>query len=122
MSVRAFAPIPRLPPPGGRSARARRELVLRHGERRQRRVRVLERPRRDPRIDRRLELRAKALEVEVGELRLLLGVRVDPRRERRDVDLRLRVRARAAAFVDSMRAAFARAPAFACSPFQRLAW
>ena len=71
---------------------ARRELVLRHRERRQRRVRVLQRPGRDPGVDGGLELLAEALEVEVRQLRLLLGVGVDPLREGRHVDLRLGVR------------------------------
>ena len=71
---------------------ARLELVLRHRERRRGRVRVLERPGRDPGVDGGLELRAEALEVEVGELGLLQGVGVDPLREGRHVDLGLGVR------------------------------
>ena len=72
--------------------RSSSELVLGHGERRQRRVGVLERSRGDPGVDGRLELRAEARKVEVGQLGLLLRVRVDPLRERRHVDLGLRVR------------------------------
>ena len=73
-------------------------------------------------MDRRLELGSEAPEVEVGELLLIQGVGVDPLREGGDVDLRLSVRESASAFDDSMRIADARAAAFACSPFQRVAW
>ena len=72
--------------------RGRREPVFRHRERGQRRVGVPQRTRREPRLERRLELLAEALLVEVRERRLLLGVGVDPLDERRDVDLGLRVR------------------------------
>ena len=68
----------------------RGELVLRHRERRQRRLRVLERLRGEPGDDGGPELLAEALEVEVGQLGPLQGVGVDPLDERRHVDLRLR--------------------------------
>ena len=50
------------------------------------------RPGGDPRLERRLELGAKAPAVEVGELGLVARVGVHPLREQRDVDLRLPVR------------------------------
>ena len=71
--------------------RVGRELVLRHGERRQRGAGVLPRPGGHPGVERRLELRAKALVVEGGELGLVARVGVDPLREQRDVDLPLPV-------------------------------
>ena len=67
----------------------RREPVLRHDERRRRRVRVRQRLRREPGCERRLELRAEASLVELLELGLVLRVRVDPLDEGRDVDLLL---------------------------------
>ena len=69
-----------------------RQLVLRHRERRQRGAWGLQRLRRDPRLERRLELLAEASPVEAHERRFPPRVRVHPRRERRHVDLLLGVR------------------------------
>src|SRR4051795_6305474 len=70
----------------------RLQLVLRHCEGGERRVRIPQWSRRDPRLNRRPELLAKALEVEVGEQHVLPRVSIDPGRERRNVDLGLGLR------------------------------
>ena len=72
--------------------RRRGEPVLREGERCRRRAARLERPRRDPRVERRLELVAEARAVEGLQLGLVLGVGVDPLDEGGDVDLRQGIR------------------------------
>ncbi len=73
---------------------ARGQPVLRHRERGLGRVRARQRVGREPGGERRLELVAEPLPVEVRELRVPALLRVDPLDERRDVDLHLPVRDR----------------------------
>ena len=56
--------------------------------------RALERPGRQPRLERGLELAPEALAVEASEAGVPRGARVEPLRERRHVDLHLAVRER----------------------------
>jgi GAF domain-containing protein len=99
----------------------RGEPVLRHDERRRRRVRVRQRLRREPGCERRLELRAEASLVELLELGLILRVRVDPLDERRDIDFLLSLcEALGTGGVDSDRVRTARRLRLLAVPARRL--
>ena len=97
-----------------------RELVLGHREGGQRRIRVLERPRRDPGVDGRLELDSKPLEVEVAEQLVVARIRVD-HCVKTATSICVCCPASVDALPDSTRAALAALNAIACSPLQRVA-